>query len=81
MYVAGVSFDGAVIRSFEDFRSFKITLKLLFETFLNTNRLPSNSKKNLKICEGKYLMLNVANTVNSEIMPTLLLMQVKVMAC
>jgi YegS/Rv2252/BmrU family lipid kinase len=61
--VAGVGFDGAVIEAFEKTsRGFKNYIKTSIQTFFNYQPISIKFEEKYKKFDGKYLMLNVANT-------------------
>ena len=61
--VAGVGFDGAVIEAFEKTsRGFKNYIKTSIQTFFKYQPITIKFEEKYKNFDGKYLMLNVANT-------------------
>ena len=61
--VAGVGFDGAVIEAFEKTsRGFKNYIKTSIQTFFKYLPISIKFEEKYKKFDGKYLMLNVANT-------------------
>jgi diacylglycerol kinase family enzyme len=62
--VAGVGFDGAVVEAFEKTsRGFKNYIKVSLKTFFSYQPISvSFSEEKYQKYNGKYLMLNVANT-------------------
>lgn len=61
--VAGVGFDGAVIEAFEKTsRGFKNYIKTSIQTFFKYLPISIKFEEKFKKFDGKYLMLNVANT-------------------
>ena len=61
--VAGVGFDGAVIEAFEKTsRGFKNYIKTSIHTFFKYQPISIKFEEKFKKFDGKYLMLNVANT-------------------
>lgn len=61
--VAGVGFDGAVIEAFEKTsRGFKNYIKTSIQTFFKYQPISIKFEEKFKKFDGKYLMLNVANT-------------------
>lgn len=61
--VAGVGFDGAVIEAFEKTsRGFQNYIKTSVKTFFNYKPISVKFEENFKEFNGKYLMINVANT-------------------
>ena len=61
--VAGVGFDGAVIEAFEKTsRGFKNYIKTSIQTFFKYQPITIKFEEKYKKFDGKYLMLNVANT-------------------
>ena len=61
--VAGVGFDGAVIEAFEKTsRGFKNYIKTSIQTFFKYQPIFIKFEEKYKKFDGKYLMLNVANT-------------------
>ena len=61
--VAGVGFDGAVVEAFEKTsRGFKNYIKTSIQTFFKYQPVTIKFEEKFKKFDGKYLMLNVANT-------------------
>ena len=61
--VAGVGFDGAVVEAFEKTsRGFKNYIKASIKTFFKYNPIHIKFEEKYKKFNGKYLMMNVANT-------------------
>ena len=61
--VAGVGFDGAVVEAFEKTsRGFKNYIKTSIQTFFKYQPITIKFEEKFKKFDGKYLMLNVANT-------------------
>ncbi len=61
--VSGTGFDGAVIESFEKTsRGFSNYIKVSIKTFFNYHSISIKFEEKFKSYDGKYLMLNIANT-------------------
>ena len=61
--VAGVGFDGAVVEAFENTsRGFKNYIKASIKTFFKYKPIHIKFEEKYKKFNGKYLMMNVANT-------------------
>lgn len=61
--VSGTGFDGAVIEAFEKTnRGFKNYIKVSIKTFFNYQPISIKFEEKFKAFDGKYLMINIANT-------------------
>lgn len=61
--VAGVGFDGAVVEAFEKTsRGFKNYIKTSIKTYFNYKPIKITFEEKYKKYNGKYLMMNIANT-------------------
>jgi len=61
--VAGVGFDGAVVEAFEKTsRGFKNYIKASIQTFFKYKPIKISFEEKYKKYNGKYLMMNIANT-------------------
>ncbi len=61
--VSGTGFDGAVIEAFEKTnRGFKNYIKVSIKTFFNYKPITIKFEEKYKKFDGKYLMINIANT-------------------